>query len=244
MHRHLASIVLASLFAVMSAGCKAKAAHSAGFVDSSLLEKDDSLPFHSAWRNPERDFVRYSKIWIAPVDTSHLLEMDIWKEGEAGASGQLQKDVDEIAVKVRQYLIDTFKTPPEGVQSRFTVVDEPTGKDTLKLELAIVEIVPSKALLEAASWAMPFGTGILLSPVNTSTAAMEGRFVDAATGQPILLFADREGEQFRPIDLGGFTWYAHAKGIMQDWSVQLVKVANQKPGEVIEDMKVYTISPW
>ncbi len=91
---------------------------------------------------------------------------------------------------------------------------------------------------------MPFGTGILLSPVNTSTAAMEGRFVDASTGQPVLLFADREGEQFRPVDLGGFTWYAHAKGIMQDWSVQLVKVANQKPGEVVEDVKVYTIAPW
>ena len=46
------------------------------------------------------------------------------------------------------------------------------------------------------------------------------------------------------VDLGGFTWYAHAKGIMQDWSVQLVKVANQKPGEVVEDVKVYTIAPW
>jgi len=238
---------LVALFCVVvavTAGCKASAAKPAGFVDASRLEKDETLPFHGSWRNPDRDLTYYDKIWIAPVDTSHLLKMDLWKEGEAGASGEFKKDVEEIAVKVREYLVDVFKNPPEGVESRFTLVDDPKGAKTISLEFAIVEIVPSKALLEAASWAMPFGSGILLSPINTSTAAMEGRFVDGKSGQVVLGFADREGEKLRPIDLGGFTWYTHAKGIMKDWARQLVQVANQKPGETVEDTKFYTIKPW
>lgn len=237
-------IALFSLFIAAGVACKATAAESAGFVDASRLKKDETLPFHAAWRNPARDLTHYDKIWIAPVDTSHLLKMDLWKEGEAGASGQFKEDVAEIAVKVRGYLIEAFKEPPEGVESRFAVVDEPKGAKTIRLEFAIVEIVPSKAILEAASWAMPYGTGILLSPLNTSTAAMEGRFADANSGQVVLAFADREGEKLRPVDLGGFTWYTHARGIMKDWARQLIEVANQKPGEKIEDTKFYTLKPW
>ena len=229
---------------VLCFGCKAGKAKSAGFVDATRQEDDPTLPFHSAWRNPKRDLTYYDKIYIAPVDTEHLLKMDLWKEGEAGASGQFEQDVREIAVKVREYLIETYKNPPEGVESRFEVVDDSTGDKTIRLEFAIVEIVPSKAILEAASWAMPFGTGILLSPINTSTAAMEGRFVDGKSGEVILAFADREGEKLRPVDLAGFTWYTHAKGIMRDWARQLVQVANQKPGETIPDTKVYAIKPW
>ena len=228
----------------LMAACKAGKADSAGFIDATRLEKDESLPFHGAWRNPERDLTYYDKIYIAPVDTSHLLKMDVWKEGEAGASGQLKKDVEEIAVTVREHLIATFRSPPEGVTSRFDVVDDPKGNKTIVLEFAIVEVVPSKALVEAASWAMPFGTGILLAPLNQSTAAMEGRFSDGRSGMAVLSFADREGEKFRPVDLAGFTWYSHAKGIMKDWARQLVLVANQKDGETIEDTKVYTIKPW
>jgi hypothetical protein len=224
--------------------CKSKPAESAGFVDASLMERDPTLPFHLAWRNPDRDLSRYDRIWIAPVDTSHLLKMDLWKEGEAGASGQFKADVKEIALKVRESLIETFRNPPDGIRSRFVVVDEPKDPRTIMLELAIIEIVPSKAILEAGSWAMPFGTGIVLSSVNRSTAAMEGRFADARSREVILAFADREGEKLRPVDLAGFTWYTHAKGIMKDWARQLVQVANQKPGETIADTKVYTIKPW
>ena len=237
-------IALFCLCIAATAGCKVTAAEPAGFVDASRLEKDETLPFHGAWRNPDRDLTHYDKIWIAPVDTAHLLKMDVWKEGEAGASGQLKDDVAEIAVKAREYLIEVFKAPPEGVESRFTVVDKPKGAKTIKLEFAIVEIVPSKSIVEAASWALPYGTGFLLSQLNTSTAAMEGRFADANSGQVILAFADREGEQLRPVDLGGFTWYTHARGIMKDWARQLIQVANQKPGEKVKDTKVYTIKPW
>lgn len=237
-------IALGCLLLVALSGCKSPPAEAAGFVDASRMTKDDTLPFHTAWRNPARDLTQYDKIWIAPIDTSHLLEMDLWKKGEAGAKGEFKEDVEAIAVKVREYLIETFKNPPEGVTSRFTVVDQPKGAKTIRLEFAITEIIPSKAILEAASWAMPYGSGLLLSPINRSTAAMEGRFSDANSGQIILAFADREGEKLRPVDLGGFTWYTHARGIMRDWARQLVLVANQKPGETIEDTKIYTIKPW
>jgi len=242
------SALFLALVAALAAGCKAKPAKPAGFVDSSVdasgMKKHDDLPFHRAWRNEKGDFKNYEKIYIAPVDTSHLLQMDWLQKGEAGASGELQKDIEKIAVEFRQVLKDSFKTPPEGVTSRFTVVDKPGGKDTLVLEFSIVQIVPSKATLEALSWVMPFGTGILLTPLNTSSAAMEGMFRDSSNKLVLLAFADREGEQARPVDLAGFTWYTHARGIMKDWARQLVLVANQKPGEKIPDTKTFTLKPW
>lgn len=235
----------ALLVVAASAGCRAAPAKPAGFVHNERMTKPDDLPFHSAWRDPDRgNLTPYDHIYIAPVDTSHLLKMDWWQQGEAGATSDFKKDVDDIAVQVRELLVQSFREPPEGVKNRYVVVDEPRGKKTVILEFAIVEIVPSKVALEAASWAMPFGTGILLTPLNTSTAAMEGRFRDATTGEILVEFADREGEKARPLDLAGFTWYTHAKDIMKDWARQLVAVANQKPGEVVADTKLYTISPW
>ncbi|MHC4223717.1 MAG: DUF3313 family protein [Planctomycetota bacterium] len=238
------SLVALTVVAAALIGCKSAPAKPAGFVDSSRLQKLDDLPFHLAWRNPEGDFAPYNKIYIAPVDTSHLLQMDWWQGGEAGAASDFEKDVVEIAEGIRKHLKKVFNEAPEGVENRYTVVEEPKGADTLVLEFAIVQIIPSKASLEAAGWVMPFGSGILLGQFNKSTAAMEGRFLDANSKKILLAFADREGEQMRPVDLAGFTWYSHAKGIMEDWAVQLIKVANQKPGQVIEDTKTYTIAPW
>lgn len=239
------AVLIPLVLAAFLPGCKVKPAKPAGFVRNERMTKPDDLPFHSAWRNPDRaDLAGYDRVRIAPVDTAHLLEMDWWQKGEAGAMESFKKDVEKIAVEVREMLEQAFREPPEGTVSRYAVVDDQKGKGTLILEVAIVEIVPSKVVLQAASWAMPFGTGVLLTPLNTSTAAMEGRFRDAATGEVLLEFADREGEKARPLDLAGFTWYAHAKGIMRDWALQLVQVANQKPGEQIPDTKVYTLVPW
>ena len=54
-------------------------------------------------------------------------EADVQK----GRGYKQQFDVDQaledIAATVRQYLVDTFKNPPEGVTSRFQVVDDPKG---------------------------------------------------------------------------------------------------------------------
>jgi hypothetical protein len=238
------SLVALMVVAAALVGCKAAPARPAGFVDSSRLQKLDDLPFHLAWRNPEGDFARYNKIHIAPVDTSHLLKMDWWQGGEAGAASDFEKDVAEVAEAIREHLKTVFSEAPEEVENRYTVVEEPKGADTLVLEFAIVQIIPSKASLEAAGWVMPFGSGILLGQFNKSSASMEGRFLDADSNKVLLAFADREGEQMRPVDLAGFTWYSHAKGIMKDWAVQLIQVANQKPGQVIEDTKWYTIDPW
>jgi hypothetical protein len=238
------NIVLPLALAGALAACKAKPAEPAGFVVDKDMSKHADLPFHRAWRNPKGDLQRYSRIHVAPVATSHLMEMDWWKQGEAGTVSKFKEDVDKIAVRCREMVVAMYRDPPEGVKNRYAVVDEPKGNDTLVLELAIVEIVPSKATLEALSWVMPFGTGVLLTPLNTSTAAMEGQFRDADTGDVLLAFADREGEKARPVDLAGFTWYTHAGAIMKDWAKQLVQVANQKPGEVIKDTKVYTLKPW
>ena len=119
---------------------------------------------------------------------------------------------------------------------------------SLVLEVAIIEVVPSKVLLNALGYA-PFFVGTGITVVRTlandkSTVAFEARVRDAATGEVVALAADREAEQFTPVDLRGLIWYSDAEGIIDDWSHQFVTIANAKPGEKIEASARFRLLPW
>src|SRR3982751_6140762 len=66
---------------VVLAGCKAKEAQSAGFVDTNQMSKDASLPFQRSWKKPGFDKSKYSKLYVAPVNTEYMLKMTEWQEG-------------------------------------------------------------------------------------------------------------------------------------------------------------------
>ena len=119
---------------------------------------------------------------------------------------------------------------------------------SLVLEVALIEVVPSKVLLNALGYA-PFFVGTGITVVRTlandkSTAAFEARVRDAVTGEVVALAADREAEQFAPVDLRGLIWYSDAEGILDDWSHQFVTIANAKPGEKIEASARFRLLPW
>jgi hypothetical protein len=230
--------------AALLVGCKAAPAPNVGFADSSLMKQDPNVPFNRFWRKPNVEWKNYSKIYVAEVNTSYMLKMTTWQKGERQEN--IEKDVRDLAVYARSSIAKAFREDPHR---RFQVIDTPThDPHTLVLEVALIEVVPSKVLLNALGYA-PFFIGTGVTVVRTiandkSTAAFEARTRDADTGEIVMLAADRESEQFAVIDVRGLTWYSDADGIINDWSKQFVLLANVKPGEKVEGASTFRLLPW
>jgi len=95
----------------------------------------------------------------------------------------------------------------------------------------------------------PYGGGTAVRVMERatgaeSTVAFEARMKDSATGDNLAMFADRQVKKIRIVDLKAFTWYAHGREIIREWAEQFVKLANQRPGEVIEGTSPFTLKPW
>jgi hypothetical protein len=235
---------LIALMGAMLFGCKASPAPSVGFADPAQMTHDPSVPFNRFWHKPGVDWKSYDKIYVADINTTYMLKMTTWQEGER--KDEIEKDVKQLAVYARASIMKAFHEDPTH---RFEVLDSPT-KDphALVFEMALVEVVPSKVLLNVLGYA-PFYVGTAISVVrgaanDKSSAAFEARTRDAATGEILILAADREAEQYAPIDLRGLTWYSDIDGIIDEWSKQFVRVAEQKPGEKIGGTSTFRLLPW
>jgi hypothetical protein len=237
-----------SLFALLMvsllAGCRAKPAADAGFANAELMKHDPNVPFHKFWRKPDIDWTHYNTLYVADVNTSYMLAMTDWQKGER--KDEIERDVHDIAVYCRDTLKQAFR---DDATHRFNVVDVPTeDKRAVVFEMALVEMVPSKVSLNALGYA-PFGIGLGVTVARTaagdkSTVAFEVRVRDAATGDVLMLGADREAEQTTIVDLRAFKWYTHAHSIIDAWSKQWVQVVDQKPGEKIKDVDTFRLLPW
>jgi hypothetical protein len=237
------AIVLAAAAAAL-VGCKAEEAKSTGFTDAKLMARDPQLPFQKAWWKPGVDFRKYKKVYVADVNTAYMLKNTTWQNGER--QGDIEKDVKYLADYTKVTIEKSLREDPKH---RFQVIDAPSNEgDTLAVEVAITEVVPSKVVLNALGYA-PFGVGIAITAVrfvakDQSSAAFEARVRDGASGEVIAMAADRESEQFAPISVRGLTWYSHAKTIIDHWARQGVLVANRKPGETVKPADTFTLQPW
>jgi hypothetical protein len=228
-------------------GCsKADPGPSAGFVATDQMHHDPSLPFQRVWRQPGLNWDKYRRLYVAPVNTDYTLAMTEWQQGMR--RGEIESDVRKLAVYTQNAIKKAFREDPKR---RFAIVEAPgNAPDTLILEVALTEVVPSKIVLNALGHA-PYGIGLALSAVrgiaqDKSTVAIEVRGRDAATRQIMFMVADREAQQLAPGNLRGLTWYGHAHQIIDTWAKQFVRVANRDraAGEVIEDSKPFTLKPW
>lgn len=225
-------------------GCKTGEAKDAGFVDKSDMVKDPSLPFQRSWEKPGLDKSRYTKLYVAPVNTDYMLNKTEWQEGMH--KDDFERDLTMLATFTREAIMKAFREDPNH---RMQILDVPsTDPDVLVVEVAIVEVVPSKVLLNAMGY-LPFGVGLAINLTrlvadDVSTCAMETRIRDASTQEIVEKMADREAQQVAPVTVRGLTWYSNAETIITQWANQLVKVTDRKPGETVEGVDPVTLQPW
>jgi hypothetical protein len=230
---------------IMVSGCAAlKAAPStgAGFVPVQQMAPRADLPFQKVWFKENVDFKRYKSIYIAPVHTGFLLQSNWWQQNFR--QGQMQEDLATMA----QYMRDEFKTAFANDPSHHFQVVEAPQPDSLTLELALTELVPSNVALSVLEYA-PYGGGTAVRVMERatgaeSTVAFEAKMKDSTTGDILAMFADRQVKKIRIIDFKAFTWYAHGREIIREWAEQFVRLANKRPGEVIEGTSPFTLRPW
>jgi len=237
-------ILAGALLTLALVGCRASPAPSAGFADSNLLKHDPAVPLNKFWRRSNVDWKSYNKIYVAEVSTSYMLKVSAWEKGEC--IGKYDRDIREVAVYQRTSIIKAFRNDPHH---RFQVLDHPTqDPHALVLEVALVQVVPSKVLLNLAEQA-PYYVGEGIQVVrflvdDKSCAAYEARIRDARTGKMLVLAADREDEQLAIVDLRGLSWYGDVRGIMNEWSKQFVEIAENEPGQKVEESPTYRVLPW
>jgi hypothetical protein len=202
------------------------------------------LPFHKVWIKPGFDMNNYKQLVVAPVNTQYMQQMSwLHRLSSANWLRNVERDIAELALYFHNQVVKDFQADPNH---RFQVIEYPAqpNQPALRLELALIEINPSKPVLHAISWAAPIGTSAAAGVVNQRRAAFEGRLRDLQTGEVVATFADRDMQDVGPIDLTRLTWYGPAKGIMDQWSKQFVQIANRKPSEVITDPVAFTLRPF
>ena len=250
-------LLLFCLLGLLFAGCSSMTAGSnevkdvfvapapdAGFIQNpERQEKRADLPFQKVWIKSGFDAAAFKTLFVAPVDTRYMLDMD-WLHSMSSASwyGGVKKDIEDLAVYFHDQTVKEFTDDPNH---RFQVIDKPKPGEpgALGLELALIEVNPSQPVLHAAGWLAPGGT-VAAAAVNQRKAAFEGRLRDLQTGEVVATFADRNMQDVGPIDLRRYTWYGPAKSIMDQWAKQFVQIANRKPGEIVTDPIAFTMKPW
>jgi hypothetical protein len=192
-------------------GCstlKSDPAENSSFLKDSdkMTKQRERFPFHKAWVKSNINRKKYSEIMVSPVNTGYLIKNNGWSA--------MNLKEDRLAVDAKTIAAYTVKTYKEALlsdaNSKLKLVSQPSNH-TLVLELAIVELVPSKAMAGAVGLiTMPVGmiAGTIATKVlGKGAVAIEGRLVDAETGEVIAMFADREKTKTAPINLAAATWY-------------------------------------
>jgi hypothetical protein len=205
----------------------------AGFLDQpTLLTKQADLPFDAAWVKSNVNLPGYKKVYVAPVDTTHLLKLDWW-ERAAIAPGDQTQWASDLSGYFRDKMTAQFS---DEDSNKYQVVTTPDD-ETLIIELAIVEVVPTKNWLNAIGYA-------LIGPLDQGVTAFEGRFRDGRTKEVIAEIKDREFGQIDVVSINDLTWDGHSRHTLRIWTDQLEEMCYEQPGQIISPMSPVTLRPW
>ena len=224
-------------------GCTAAPAKQSEFLEGAYwMAESDRHPYHKGWMSEtarlKRD--RYNKVIVKPVNTSYLRNSEWFEMQTSAVQKQVLKDAKELA----SFYTDLLKKRIDQ-DTRLQVVDSP-GPYTYVIEMAIIELVPSKAWWNAAATGTGFvvpGAG-LLSHFGKGSIAIEGKFTDAQTGELFAMLADRKEDKVAPINLAGMTWYQGSKNNIKDWVDLFVEGANSGLDQKITAKKPFKLMPW
>jgi hypothetical protein len=185
---------------------------------------------------------RFTKIHFLPTRTDFLAELNWWDDVNIGSEKNYKDDVKEMALYIDNTLRDVFRNDP---LKRFTVT-ESIDDSTVVYEFAIVELKPTKVVVNAAGTALGVlapGGGIVKSTAKGSIA-VEVKARDGKNNELLLAWADREIDRAAPFSFRDFSAYAHARKAVQFWAEDLLEAWNTPDSHVIEGPLPVTLNPF
>lgn len=190
-------------------------------------------------RRPIRD--NFSSVYIAPVNTDYMATQTWWRQ-QSGRRDQLESDTRSLARRIR----GQFQGAVRNYRGNSIPLAAAPGPGVLVIELALTELVPSKAYWNAGAAAAGFvvpGAGFL-SAAGRGSIAIEGRLRDGATNQIIATFADRRADKTAPVNMGGYRWYHGAEENIADWAAEFAEFLNTPPDHVVSRHSAVRLKPW
>lgn len=185
---------------------------------------------------------RFKKISFRPTRTDFLKDAGWWDELNAAGQEQYKSDAIELAKYTDETLRKVFQEDPT---KRFIVTEDPDDS-TVVYEFAIVELRPTKAVVNAAGTvlgALVPGGGIVKSTAKGSIAVeVTGR--DGKDNELLLTWADREIDQSAPFSFRDFLAYAHAKKTVRRWAEDLLEAWVTPDTHLIEGPSPITVDPF
>lgn len=147
----------------------------------------------------------YSKIHFAEVNIGYLKNQGWW----AAQNLRTQEHLDEDARMLGRYMRAALTAETKRFPVRRLEVVERPGPDTVIVECAITELVPTKAFWNAAATAAGFVVSGLgnLGTFGKGVIGIEGQLRDGRTGRVIATFRHRDTDQFAVVSLAAYTWY-------------------------------------
>jgi hypothetical protein len=235
-------------------GCsllRASPARNSGFLPhgEQLIASDPHYPFNGIYFENQDQFYetksKYKNILIAPINTDlvekRIVEdpaLELFREDRLEELSETARFFHEVLKKSFQHYP---KPPLEPVES-----DTPLTAPTLRLDIVLVELEPTKATLNVLSTIAGFflpGSGIT-KPFSSGSIAFEAIFKDAATNKILIELKDRQSDQTSPFSIKDFEAYAHQRKIITDWSASFAKLFASRKDETIEGVQPVTLNPF
>jgi len=237
--------LVSPVFLTACSNLKSDPAENSSFLQDSykMTEQRERFPFHKVWVKSNINRKQYSEIMIAPVNISYLAKNNDW------AAMSLKEDtLAADAKEIAEFTANAYeKALLSGASSKLKLVSKPSSR-TLVLELAIVELIPSKAAAGAVGLiTMPVGMlgGTIATKIlGKGAISIEGRLIDGKSKEVIAMFADREETKTAPINLAAATWYRGIEVIVEDWAAQTVEIINTPRTHKVKDTSFFTLMPW
>ena len=225
---------------------KAKPIALSPFFEQPWLAQDASkqLGFQKVWTTPDPKVLAVGKtkrkLYIAPVTLNYLRPVNQPLSSGEVAWGGVQRQQVEIAARLREEFVAAFRGSPSPL---YHLVNRP-GKDTLTLQLAVIELNPTSpkgnAVVTVLKLAVtPFmGFAAYLTKGNM---AIEGKVVDSKSGRAYFQFADNECDKLTFINLRDYQPYGHAANSMRYWARQFELMTRSPRGWKVKDSGSVTL---
>lgn len=223
---------------VLIGGCKADPAEE----PTAFLGKEHPLYryptlecFQKIWYDKNfKGWDKFKKIYFAPVNVDYVTSMNWWNH--VNVDFDRKTSIKNLGDYMRNAFIKAHKANKHPKYA-LKVVDKPDD-ETVIVEMAITEVVPTKVWLNAA------GYFFLYSAIDQGVVAMEAKIKDGATGKVFMKVMDREKGRITLVNVRDLTWYYHAHAIINDWAAQSVEIVNSEENDIIEDSSPFTLLPW
>lgn len=222
---------------LFSLSCTSPAPPSGFLTETALMKKDPSVPFQSFYLRPGTDFSKYWQVYLPPTRTDKVKVNQRFLGERRAFIKSWQDDADRSGKDLRDSFVAGFQA---SRPREWKVLESPARtRETLVLETNLVEISPSRPLVQAAGFLVP---GV--SVINRVTVAMEARLSEARTGKTLAAWADREATPFSPVDLAKFRFYRSQRNLMRQWGRQTVQWLNRLDDRPIRDPLPFRPITW